>query len=161
MRKAIFPGSFDPLTLGHLDLIERASRMVDELVVAVLRNNTKNPLFSSDERVSMIKEVTKALPNVSVKSFDGLTVDFADREHAELIVRGLRTAMDFEYEQAIAQTNHALNHRIETLFLTTSLQYSYLSSTIVRDVASHGGDISEFVPSYIAGRVYDKYNVNR
>lgn len=157
MKVAIYPGSFDPLTLGHLDIIIRSSNLVDRLVVAVLKNNAKNPLFSTDERVSMIKEAICDIPNVSVESFDGLTVDFAHKKGANMIIRGLRAVTDFEYELQIAQTNHIMNADIDTVFLTTSLQYSYLSSTIVREVASYGGDISKFVPAFIAERVYDKY----
>ncbi len=157
MKRAIYPGSFDPLTFGHLDIIERSSRLVDELVVAVLINSAKNSLFSINERVSMIKEAICDIPNVSVESFDGLTVDFAREREANMIVRGLRAVTDFEYELQIAQTNHIMNTEVDTIFLTTSLQYSYLSSTIVKEVASYGGDISKFVPAFIAERVYDKY----
>lgn len=157
MKRAIYPGSFDPLTFGHLDIIERSSRLVDELVVAVLINSAKNSLFSINERVSMIKEAICDIPNVSVESFDGLTVDFARKKNANMIVRGLRAVTDFEYELQISQTNHILNTEVDTIFLTTSLKYSYLSSTIVKEVASYGGDISKFVPAFIAERVYDKY----
>ncbi len=161
MKRAIYPGSFDPLTFGHLDMIERSARIVDELNVAVLRNNAKNPLFSTDERVSMIKEMTGHLPNVTVSSFDGLLIDYADKIEADIIVRGLRAVTDFEYELQIAQTNRIVNKRIDTIFLTTSLQYAYLSSTIVKEVASYGGDISKFVPDKIACQVYKKLNINR
>ncbi|MBQ7446939.1 MAG: pantetheine-phosphate adenylyltransferase [Eubacterium sp.] len=157
MKRAIYPGSFDPLTLGHIDIIERSSRLVDELIVAVLINSAKNSLFSINERVSMIKEAICDIPNVSVESFDGLTVDFAREREANMIVRGLRAVTDFEYELQIAQTNHIMNTDVDTIFLTTSLKYSYLSSTIVKEVASYGGDISKFVPAFIAERVYDKY----
>lgn len=157
MKRAIYPGSFDPLTLGHLDIIKRSSRLVDELIVAVLINRAKNSLFSINERVSMIKEAICDIPNVSVESFDGLTVDFAREKEANMIVRGLRAVSDFEYELQIAQTNHIMNEEIDTIFLTTSLEYSYLSSTIVKEVASYGEDISKFVPDFIAERVYDKY----
>ena len=131
MKKAIYPGSFDPLTLGHLDIIERSARIVDELVVGVLNNSAKNSLFSLDERVSMIKEMTDSMPNVTVTSFNGLLVDYMREIDATIIVRGLRAVTDFEYELQIAQTNHVENPEVETIFLTTSLQYSYLSSTIV------------------------------
>ena len=161
MKRAIYPGSFDPLTFGHLDMIERSARIVDELNVAVLRNNAKNPLFSTDERVSMIKEMTGHLPNVTVSSFDGLLIDYADKIEADIIIRGLRAVTDFEYELQIAQTNRIVNKRIDTIFLTTSLQYAYLSSTIVKEVASYGGDISKFVPDKIACQVYKKLKINR
>ena len=142
-------------------MIERSARIVDELNVAVLRNNAKNPLFSTDERVSMIKEMTGHLPNVTVSSFDGLLIDYADKIEADIIIRGLRAVTDFEYELQIAQTNRIVNKRIDTIFLTTSLQYAYLSSTIVKEVASYGGDISKFVPDKIACQVYKKLNINR
>ena len=161
MKKAIYPGSFDPMTLGHLDIIERSSRIVDELNVAVLKNNAKNPLFSSDERVSMIKEFTSHLTNVTVTAYDGLLADYADQIGANIIVRGLRAVTDFEYELQIAQTNHAVNPKIDTIFLTTSLQYAYLSSTITKEVASYGGDISKFVPKELVDRVYSKFNIKR
>ena len=161
MKKAIYPGSFDPLTLGHVDIIERSARIVDELVVGVLNNSAKNSLFSLEERVSMIKEMTEHLPNVTVASFDGLLVDYMKEIDATIIVRGLRAVTDFEYELQIAQTNHAVNPRIDTIFLTTSLQYAYLSSTITKEVASYGGDISKFVPKELIERVYSKYNIKR
>ncbi len=161
MKRAIYPGSFDPLTNGHLDIIERSAKMVDELNVAVLKNNAKNPLFSSDERVSMIKEQTRHLPNVVVSSFDGLLADYARQIQATIVVRGLRAVTDFEYELQIAQTNHVINPQIDTIFLTTSLEYAYLSSTIVKEVASYGGDISKFVPPEIVTKIYNKYNITR
>ena len=161
MKKAIYPGSFDPLTLGHLDIIERSARIVDELVVGVLNNSAKNSLFSLDERVSMIKEMTDSMPNVTVTSFNGLLVDYMREIDATIIVRGLRAVTDFEYELQIAQTNHAENPEVETIFLTTSLQYSYLSSTIVKEFASYGGDLSKFVPARFIDRIYDKYQIKK
>ncbi len=159
MKRAIYPGSFDPLTLGHVDIIERSSRIVDELVVGVLNNSAKNSLFSLEERVSMIREMTDLLPNVTVSSFNGLLVDYMDEIGATIIVRGLRAVTDFEYELQIAQTNHVENPNVETIFLTTSLQYSYLSSTIVKEFASYGGDISKFVPAQFIDKIYQKYAV--
>lgn len=159
MRKAIYPGSFDPPTKGHLDMIIRSARMVDELNVAVLKNNAKNALFSIDERVSMIKEMTWQMPNVTVSSFDGLLVDYARDIGANIIIRGLRAVTDFEYELQLAQTNRIVNPEIDTIFLTTSLEYAYLSSTIVKEVASYGGDISNFVPREIVERIYKKLNI--
>ena len=161
MKKAIYPGSLDPLTLGHLDIIERSARIVDELVVGVLNNSAKNSLFSLDERVSMIKEMTDSMPNVTVTSFNGLLVDYMREIDATIIVRGLRAVTDFEYELQIAQTNHVENPEVETIFLTTSLQYSYLSSTIVKEFASYGGDLSKFVPARFIDRIYDKYQIKK
>ena len=161
MLRAIYPGSFDPLTLGHLDIIERSARIVDELVVGVLNNSAKNSLFSLDERVSMIKEMTDSMPNVTVTSFNGLLVDYMREIDATIIVRGLRAVTDFEYELQIAQTNHVENPEVETIFLTTSLQYSYLSSTIVKEFASYGGDLSKFVPARFIDRIYDKYQIKK
>ena len=146
MKKAIYPGSFDPLTFGHMDIINRASRIVDELVVGVLNNSAKNSLFSLEERVSMIEEMTKDIPNVTVASFDGLLVEFMNKIDASIIVRGLR-----------AQANHVQDSNIETIFLTSDLSYSYLSSTIVKEFASYGGDISNFVPERFIERIYKKY----
>ena len=158
MKKAIYPGSFDPLTLGHLDIIERSAKIVDELVVGVLNNSAKNSL---DERVSMIKEMTDSMPNVTVTCFDGLLVDYMREIDATIIVRGLRAVTDFEYELQIAQTNHVENPEVETIFLTTSLQYSYLSSTIVKEFASYGGDLSKFVPTRFIDRIYEKYQIKK
>ena len=161
MKKAIYPGSFDPVTNGHVDMIERASKIVDELVVGVLNNSAKNSLFSLDERVSMLKEITKDMPNVTVASFDGLLVDFMEKIDATIIVRGLRAVTDFEYELQIAQSNHRVNPKIDTVFLTTNVKYSYLSSTIVKEYASYGGDISHLVPPQFIERIYDKYNIKK
>ena len=161
MKRAIYPGSFDPLTLGHLDMIKRSAKIVDELVVGVLNNSAKNSLFSLDERVSMIKEMTESMPNVTVASFDGLLVDYMKEINATIIVRGLRAVTDFEYELQIAQTNHVENPEVETIFLTTSLQYSYLSSTIVKEFSSYGGDISKFVPARFIDRIYEKYHISK
>lgn len=161
MKRAIYPGSFDPLTLGHLDMIKRSAKIVDELVIGVLNNSAKNSLFSLDERVSMIKEMTESMPNVTVASFDGLLVDYMKEINATIIVRGLRAVTDFEYELQIAQTNHVENPEVETIFLTTSLQYSYLSSTIVKEFASYGGDISKFVPASFIDRIYEKYHISK
>ena len=161
MKRAIYPGSFDPLTLGHLDMIERSAKIVDELVIGVMNNSAKISLFSLDERVSMIKEMTESMPNVTVASFDGLLVDYMKEINATIIVRGLRAVTDFEYELQIAQTNHVENPEVETIFLTTSLQYSYLSSTIVKEFASYGGDISKFVPARFIDSIYEKYHISK
>ena len=157
MRRAIYPGSFDPVTNGHFDIIERSAKLVDELVIGVLNNSAKNALFSVDERVSMLEEMTLHLPNVKTGSFDGLLVDYAKQIDAAIIIRGLRAVTDFEYELQIAQTNHEVYHDIETVFLTTRLEYAYISSTIVKEFASYGGDISRFVPKRFVGRIYAKY----
>ncbi|MBS6395594.1 MAG: pantetheine-phosphate adenylyltransferase [Clostridiales bacterium] len=156
MIRAIYPGSFDPVTLGHLDIIRRASRTVNELIVGVLNNGGKTPLFSIDERVNMLEEVTKDLPNVKVMSFSGLLVDFARHTESAVIVRGLRAISDFDYELQMAQTNRKLNPKVDTMFLATSLEYAYLSSTTVKEVASFDGDISEFVPGPVIERVQEK-----
>ena len=161
MKRAVYPGSFDPITFGHLDIIERSAKMVDELVIAVLRNSAKNSLFSLEERVNMIKEVTKNIPNVRVETFDGLLVDYMRQIDANIIVRGLRAVTDFEYELQIAQMNHVLNGDAETIFLITNLRYSYLSSSLVREIASYGGDITKLVPKQLIDRIYEKYNVSR
>lgn len=161
MKRAIYPGSFDPVTNGHIDIILRSSKIVDKLIVGVLNNSAKKSLFSVEERVSMLKELTKDLPNVEVTSFDGLLVDYMREIDANIIVRGLRAVTDFEYELQIAQTNHIENTDIETIFLTTNLQYSYLSSTIVKEFASYGGDISKFVPEQFVDRIYEKYNIKK
>ena len=148
-RICIYPGSFDPVTNGHMDIIKRSAAMFDELIVAVLKNNSKTPLFSSEERVNMLKEVTKDISNVKVDSFSGLLVDYADKVGACTIVRGLRAVTDFEYELQMAQTNRIMNKRVDTIFLTTSLDYAYLSSSIVREVAVCGGSVDKFVPEYV------------
>lgn len=157
MRKAIYPGSFDPVTLGHLDIIQRSSKLVDHLIVGVLNNSGKSPLFSVDERVNMLKEVTKDLGNVEVLSFSGLLVDFAREHQVQTIIRGLRAVTDFEYELAMSQTNRVAAPEVDTIFLNTSLKYAYLSSSIVKEVAMYGGDISKFVPALVVDRVSDKY----
>lgn len=161
MKRAVYPGSFDPMTNGHVDIIERAAKIVDELIVGVLNNSAKNSLFSLDERVSMIKEETAHIPNVVVDSFDGLLVDYMREKDAQIIIRGLRAISDYEYEIQIAQTNHKVNPEVETVFLTSSLRYSYLSSTIVKEFASYGGDISHFVPEKFIDRIYAKYGIEK
>ncbi len=161
MRRAIYPGSFDPVTFGHQDIIERSSAIFDELIVGVLNNSAKNSLFSLDERVSMLRELTKDIPNVKVDSFDGLLVDYMKTCGATIIVRGLRAVKDFEYELQIAQTNHVENPEVETVFLTTNLKYSYLSSSVVREFAAYGGDISKFVPAQFVDRIYGKSKIKK
>lgn len=158
MKSAIYPGSFDPVTYGHLDIIKRAADIADHLTVAVLNNSGKTPLFSVKERVNILKEVTKDIPNVSVESFSGLLINYAKEKDIHVSVRGLRAITDFEYELQIAQTNRKLsNGELDTIFLTTSLEYSYLSSSSVKEIASFNGDISQLVPEYVAKLVYEKY----
>ena len=152
MTRAIYPGSFDPVTLGHLDIIKRASKIVDELIVSVLNNNSKSPLFSVEKRVKMLEEVVKDIPNVKVMSFEGLLVDFAKSVDAQIIVRGLRAVTDFEYELQMSQTNMVLDDDIDTIFFTTSLEYAYLSSSTVKEAAYFGADISRFVPEPVIDR---------
>ena len=156
MKAGIYPGSFDPATFGHLDIIKRAAALMDNLIVGVLKNNGKTPLFSVDERVNMLKEVTKDLKNVEIMSFSGLLVNFAKEHGVKVIVRGLRAVTDFEYELLMSQTNRVMDPDIDTIFFTTDLDYAYLSSSIVREIASYGGDISKFVPECIQKQIKDK-----
>ena len=150
MSRAIYPGSFDPDTFGHLDIIKRSASMFDEVVVGVLRNSAKKPLFSIEERTSMLEEAVKEYDNVSVISFDGLLVDYMKANDISVIIRGLRAVTDFDYELQIAQSNRKVsNDSIDTVFLTTSVEYAYLSSSIVREYASYGTDVSDFVPEHV------------
>ena len=144
MATAVYPGSFDPVTKGHLDIIKRAAKINDQLIVAVLINSAKNPLFTVEERVALLRECCKDIPNVTVESFDGLTV------------RGLRAVTDFENEIQLAQTNHALMPGIETMFLATSIKWSYLSSTIVKEAARYGSNISKFVTPNVENAIHAK-----
>lgn len=157
MKSAIYPGSFDPVTFGHIDIIKRCARIYDDLTIAVLNNPVKTPLFSTSERVKIIEDIVKDMPNVKVASYEGLLVDFAKKNGINVIVRGLRAVTDFEYELQMAQTNKQLCPSIETIFITTALEYAYLSSTTVREAAFFGGDISKFVPDNVARLVYEKY----
>ncbi|WP_072525638.1 pantetheine-phosphate adenylyltransferase [Clostridium sp. Marseille-P3244] len=158
MLRAIYPGSFDPVTYGHIDIIQRSCKIVDELIVGVLSNKAKMPLFSVEERVKMLEEVTKEFDNVRIIPFHGLLVDFASRMGAGLVIRGLRAITDFEYELQMSQTNHKLEPNVETMFLTTSIEYSYLSSTTVKEIAAFGGDLSQFVPEAVAVELRKKMN---
>ena len=159
MNRALYPGSFDPMTLGHLDIIRRASLMFDELIVAVLDNTQKTPLFSTDERVKILQEATKDMPNVKVDYFRGLTVDYCLQNNLHIMVRGLRAVTDFEYELQIAQTNRKISdNRVDTVFLTTDLQYSYLSSSTVKEIAKYGGDVSHSVTPYVEEALREKYS---
>jgi pantetheine-phosphate adenylyltransferase len=156
--RALYPGSFDPLTLGHLDLIERASRLFDGVIVAVLQNPGKTPAFSLEQRLNQISAATAHLTGVEVGSFDGLTVDYARRCGAGVILRGLRALSDFEFELQIAHTNHSLAPAVETLFLATAVQHSFLSSSVVKEVARFGGDVSHLVPEGVARELGTLFN---
>ena len=162
MKRAVYPGSFDPVTFGHLDVIRRASEMFDVLVVSVLNNKVKSPLFSVEERVKILKEATKDISNVEVDSFSGLLINYAAEKNIHVAVRGLRAITDFEYELQIAQTNRKLSEgALDTMFLTTSLGYAYLSSSSVKEIASFGGNISQCGPDFVAEMIYDKYQIRR
>ena len=161
MIRAIYPGSFDPVTLGHLDIIKRSAEKVDELIIGVLNNNTKSPMFSVEERallpcVGIVKKLTKEYENVRVESFTGLSAEFVKKKNANMIIRGLRAISDFDYELQMAQTNRKLYSEADTMFLATSLEYAYLSSTTVKEVAFFNGDITAFVPSAIVDRIYNR-----
>ena len=157
MRIAVYPGSFDPITNGHLDIIERASRIFDKVIVGVLNNKNKKPRFTSDERVMLIKKVTSHLNNVETASFDGLLVDFAKRQNASVIIKGLRTVNDFEYEFQMALLNKTLDNECETMFMMTNSKYSYISSSMVNELAGYKGDLAGLVPSEIIQYIKDKY----
>ncbi len=162
MKRAVYPGSFDPMTYGHLDIIKRASKIFDVLIVSVLNNKEKTPLFSVEERVKILKEATKDLPNVQVDSFSGLLIDYAAENDLHVAVRGLRAITDFEYELQIAQTNRKFSEgKLDTMFLTTSLEYAYLSSSTVKEIASFGGNISRCVPEFVADLIYEKYRIKQ
>ncbi|EOF7812428.1 pantetheine-phosphate adenylyltransferase [Listeria monocytogenes] len=154
---AVIPGTFDPITNGHLDIIERAAKIFDVLYVSVLNNSSKKPLFTIEERMEMIRQVTAHLPNVQVESASGLTVDYAATRGATAIVRGLRAVSDFEYEMQIASMNRTLNADIETFFVMTNTKYSFLSSSMVKEVARYQGDISELVPEIVNKAVQAKF----
>ena len=150
MITAVYPGSFDPVTLGHMDIITRASRVVDKLVIGILINKKKTPLFTTEERLDMLRHSVAQFSNVTVETFDGMTVEFAKRNGASVIIRGLRAVTDFESEMQIAQINHEIEPTVDTMFFTTSLQYAYLSSTMAKEVASYGSEVSHFVNPYVA-----------
>lgn len=158
MKISIYPGSFDPITYGHIDIIDRASKISDRLIVAVLNNPEKKSLFKVEERCEMIKDAIKTYDNVEVESFDGLLVDYAKSKGANIIIRGLRAVTDFEYELQLAQTNRQIYDKVDTVFLLTNIQYSYLSSSIVKQVAKENGDISKFVTSFVSDKLKNILN---
>jgi pantetheine-phosphate adenylyltransferase len=157
LRIFVYPGSFDPVTNGHLDIIDRASRICDKLVVAVLVNRSKTPVFSMEERISFLEEILAGRPNIQVLPFSGLLVDFMREQKATTVIKGLRAVSDFEYEFQMALLNKNLNPEIETLFMMTSINYSYLSSSAVRELACYGGNIRDLVPEAIVDRIYSKF----
>ena len=157
MKIAVCPGSFDPITFGHLDLVRRASGMFDRVIVAVLKNSAKQCTFSVAERVAMIEDSVRGLPNVTAASFDGLLADYTRIVNARVIVKGLRAMSDFEYEFQMALINQKINPDVETVFLSSRSEYMFMSSNIVREIARVGGDISQFVPEVLIDRIHNKY----
>lgn len=155
--RVIFPGSFDPVTLGHLNIIRRAATMFDEVVVAVLENNQKKPLFQTGERIEMLEELLYDIDNVRVEVFSGLLADYYRMKEADAVLRGLRTPSDYEYERQLAALNHSLCPGLETLFLVTETKYSFVSSSYAREVASYGGNVSDLVPCSVARKLYKKF----
>ncbi|MEZ8105232.1 pantetheine-phosphate adenylyltransferase [Vibrio cortegadensis] len=155
-KKVLYPGTFDPMTNGHLDLIERAASMFDEVIIAVAASPSKNTMFTLEERVEFCKQITQHLDNVSAQGFSGLMVDFAKQVNANVLIRGLRTTVDFEYEFGLTNMYRRLMPGLESVFLTPAEEYSFISSTIVREVAIHGGDVSQFVPKIIADALHGK-----
>lgn len=160
MKLAICPGSFDPVTCGHINIISRAAAMFDKVIVVVMVNNAKQPLFTQEERVELLKRATADFPNVEVEAYGGMLAEYAREKNASVIVKGLRAMSDFEYEFQMALTNRKLNPAVETVFLTTNAEYMYLSSSLVKQVASLGGDIREFVPACIVEDILEKYGRN-
>ncbi len=154
---AIYPGSFDPCTNGHLDIIERSSKIFEKVIVAVLVNSSKTPTFTVEERMDLLKTATKHIPNVEVMTFNGLLAQFAEQQKAKIIIKGLRAVSDFEYEFQMSLTNNKLNPNVETLFMTTKSENMYLSSSIVREVARYGGSIEGMVPDVITEKIYKKF----
>lgn len=155
---AVYPGSFDPVTMGHMDIIHRAAKQFDHLVVAVLNNMSKKPLFSVEERVELLKEVTADLPNVTIESFRDLLANYIRERQAQVIVRGIRSVTDFEYELQMASINRELNPDAETIFMMTNPKYSYLSSSVVKEIARFNGNVSEFVPPIIEKHLKQKFS---
>ncbi len=157
MRTVIYPGSFDPLTNGHLDVIQRAAKLFDKVIVAVALNDGKRPLFTLEERKRMVRRAVQHLPNVVPDAFDGLLVDYAERKKAQAVIRGLRAVSDFEFEFQLALMNRKLNERIETIFMMPKDTYTFLSSRIVKEIAKLGGDVSAFVPNHVRSALLGKF----
>ncbi|NLI88987.1 MAG: pantetheine-phosphate adenylyltransferase [Epulopiscium sp.] len=157
MQIGIYPGSFDPVTNGHIDIIKRSAKLVDVLIVAILQNNKKTSLFTMEERIKLIEESCKDIENIQIETFSGLLVDFAKEKNANLIIRGLRALTDFEYEFQMAQMNKHLHNDMETIFLVTDVKYSFLSSSAIKEVASFGGSVCDFVPEIVAEKTLEKY----
>ncbi|MDR7869905.1 MAG: pantetheine-phosphate adenylyltransferase [Tissierellaceae bacterium] len=155
--KAIYPGSFDPVTYGHLDIIKRCASRFDTVIIAVLNNKSKKGLFSVEERIELLKETTKEFPNIEIDSFSGLLTDYARQKGCSTIIRGLRAVSDFEYEMQMALVNRKIYRDMETLFLVSKGEYAYLSSSIVKEIASYGGDITCFVPKIVEEELINKY----
>jgi pantetheine-phosphate adenylyltransferase len=156
MRRAVYPGSFDPLTNGHLDVIERAARLFDEVIVAIAKNESKHPLFTQEERLKLVRRCIKHLPNVKADSFDCLLVDYAESRSAQVIVRGLRAISDFEFKFQLALMNRKLNEKVETIFMMPKDTYTFLSSRIIKEIARLGGDVSAFVPENVKRALAEK-----
>lgn len=154
---AVYPGTFDPVTNGHLDLVERSLRIFGELIIAVAANPKKQPLFSLEERLEMFREITKGMKHVSIESFDGLLIDYVKRQKAVAVIRGLRAVSDFEYEMQMALTNRRLDTSIETVFMMPNEAYSFITSTVVKEVSSFGGDVSTLVPPIVLGRLKKRF----
>ncbi|MUG43432.1 pantetheine-phosphate adenylyltransferase [Paenibacillus woosongensis] len=157
LRIAVYPGSFDPVTKGHMDIIQRAARQFDRLIVAVLNNTSKNPLFTVEERKELLLKATQHVPNVEIDSFRDLLVNYMDYKQAHVIVRGIRSVTDFEYELQLASTNHKLNSQVETIFMMTNPKYSYLSSSVVKEIAAFQGDVSDLVPRVVEEALKTKF----
>ena len=158
MATAVFPGSFDPVTIGHMDLIKRALAIFDKLVIGVLANSAKNPFFTDEERVYMLKELTKDMPGTEVMQFNGLLVDFVKETKADAVIRGIRNSIDFEYELPLAQANYKLDYKADTIFLATLPEHSYISSSAVRELVRYKGDIKGFVPDVVYQFIVQKFD---
>ncbi|CAM2899715.1 pantetheine-phosphate adenylyltransferase [Paenibacillus sediminis] len=159
-RIAVYPGSFDPVTMGHMDIIQRAAKQFDRLIVAVLNNTSKNPLFTVEERKQLLAQVTQHIPNVEIDSFRDLLVHYMKLKGGHVIVRGIRSVTDFEYELQLASTNHKLNEDVETIFMMTNPKYSYLSSSIVKEIAMYQGDVTDLVPTEVKNALQRKFSGN-